>query len=83
MHRGYEDDNTAVGWFLFVVFLAVILSLGYWISSYKCRARWEESGTRSRFQIFAGCQVQTAAGKWIPDDRIRDLNPLPVYPSHP
>lgn len=55
-------------------FVGGLLVLGWWLSSYRCHARWEGSGMESEFRLFAGCLVKTNAG-WIPDDRIREVQP--------
>lgn len=67
-----KDD--LIGWSVVVVFLVTLILSGWWLSSYRCHARWERSGMASEFRVFVGCLVKTDAG-WIPDDRIREVQP--------
>ena len=58
------------------VLLALVVLIGWPINAYQCRVRWEGSGLESRYQFMAGgCFVKTAAGRWIPSDRVREVNP--------
>ena len=71
-----------------IVVLAVLIALVVLIGwPIQCRVRWEGSGLESRYQFMAGgCFVKTAAGRWIPSDRVREVNPndatvaVPVAP---
>lgn len=56
--------------------IAALILIGWPINAYQCRVRWEGSGLESRYQFLAGgCFVKTAAGRWIPSDRVREVNP--------
>jgi hypothetical protein len=44
-----------------------------WVHSVKCETRWADSGMESKFSAFTGCRIQIEPGKWIPDDRYREL----------
>lgn len=57
--------------------LAIFIVLITWpINAYQCRVRWEGSGLQSYYEFLGGgCFVQTAAGRWIPADRVREVNP--------
>lgn len=68
------DLDDVVPLVLACVLLAVIGSMAWVISAYRCEARWERSGMHSEFRLFSGCLVQTEHG-WIPDDRFREVSP--------
>lgn len=57
-------------------FLIILVGVAVGISAHQCRVRWEGSGLQSRYEFLGGgCLVQTAAGRWIPADRVREVNP--------
>lgn len=64
--------------FILEIFLILILAVGglagmLWLDAVKCRAQWGQSGMQVEWQLFAGCLVQTADGRWIPAASYREL----------
>lgn len=59
-------------WFYVAAGVIVALVL-YFIGLAGCHARWADSGMRVRYSFMAGCRVQQADGRWIPEDRVREL----------
>lgn len=50
----------------------VIGSIAYTINYVSCIERWD--GTfKTDFGIFQGCRIEIAPGKWIPEDRYREV----------
>lgn len=65
-----KDDYTTFIAFaiLFVVIGSIALALGYM----SCNSRW--AGTfKTDFGVFQGCRIEVAPGKWIPEDRYREV----------
>jgi hypothetical protein len=54
---------------------AIIALVGFFpsIAQYPCKKRWEESGMAAKFSWGAGCQLEVSKGKWIPEDRYREI----------
>lgn len=74
--RGTSGIELLASLFVLAVVIVLIALIGWPINAYQCRVRWEGSGLESRYQFLAGgCFVKTAAGRWIPSDRVREVNP--------
>lgn len=71
---GYFTLHELLAW-------GVILAIGVliWIvvASWTCAQRWKASGLSTTWGIGQGCLVQTPGGRWIPDDRVRDVDLAP------
>lgn len=69
--RGYSDG----GEFLFSLIALVVLSIAAAIySSWSCSSRWNQSGLSTSWGPIQGCLVQTPSGRWVPDDRVREVD---------
>lgn len=77
-HR--EEQVIEIG--LWVLVIAVTIGIGLWLSSYKCEARWSQSMRPTSWGPLQGCLVETEPHVWIPEDRVRELNP-PTRPAEP
>lgn len=67
-----------------VVYMAVAFAVYCVVGSWQCSARWEHSGLRSTWAPVQGCLVQVGPNRWLPDDRVREIDiPRPdAKPSH-
>lgn len=83
LNRGSAGIELAASLITLVLGAAIIVLVTWPIAAYHCRVSWEGSGMQSRYQFLGGCFVQTAAGRWIPSDRVREVNPndAPVAPT--
>jgi prepilin-type N-terminal cleavage/methylation domain-containing protein len=64
--------------FTVVEFMIVLAIIGIIFATvltvpYQCRARWERSGMAAEWGFFTGCQVEVEPGRWIPSDRVREI----------
>jgi hypothetical protein len=58
-----------------ILFMAVaILVASYGISKASCEASWRESGMRTKYGWPEGCLVEAKPGKWIPEERYREID---------
>ena len=74
--HGTSGIELLVSLIALLLFFALVVLISWPINAYQCRVRWEGSGLQSRYQFLGGgCFVQTAAGRWIPSDRVREVNP--------
>ena len=55
------------------------VSVILWVifASLSCSSRWADSGLKSSWGPVKGCLVKTPAGRWIPDDRVREVDLVP------
>lgn len=44
----------------------------------ECTAKWGQSGLRTSFGPIQGCLVETQPGRWLPEDRVRDIDLTPA-----
>lgn len=68
------QDNRGVELSISVGGIVVVMLALWCVFAYQCHVRWGASNLESRYTIFGGCLVLTKNG-WIPDDRIRELQP--------
>lgn len=40
----------------------------------SCGSRWEYSGLKTSWGPIKGCLVQMPDGRWLPDDRVREID---------
>lgn len=74
--RGSSGVELIASLIALVISTALVVLISWPFSAYQCRVRWEGSGLQSRYQFMGGgCFVQTAAGRWIPADSVREVNP--------
>ena len=53
--------------------MGVVLGLAFWANSISCASQWQDSGMKSRFELFAGCMIQLPTGEWIPASAYREI----------
>lgn len=63
-------------WYCIAV-IAVMLIGALVFSSYRCSSRWAMSGLSTSWGPMQGCLVKMPDGRWIPDDRVRDIDIAP------
>lgn len=71
MKRTQRGDAEIV---LTLIFALVSLIVWFIASSWSCSSRWADSGLQSSWGPIKGCLVKTASGRWVPDDRVRDVD---------
>lgn len=59
---------------LLLLVLAFILSLPFLADWWKCSSRWSTSGVQSSYGPIQGCLVEVKPGRWVPDDRVREVD---------
>lgn len=60
----------------FITSCAVIFLL-LALRAFGCTSRWADSGLQSKWGPIQGCLVKMPDGRWIPDDRVRDIDITP------
>ena len=70
MNKQRGDFEIVAGLVLFLI--GIIL----WVifSSWSCGARWKHSGVNTSWGPIQGCLVKMPSGRWVPDDRVRDID---------
>lgn len=69
--RGVSDEGAML--VLGLVALLIIFGVFFALAALSCKARWEGSGLQSSWGPVKGCLVRLPDGRWIPDDRVRDI----------
>lgn len=59
-----------------VALVIVAVVYGIW-SSASCSAQWEKSGLTSDWGPIKGCTVHLRDGRWLPADRVREIDITP------
>ena len=62
---------------------AIGLVLWMVFSAWSCGSRWGKSDMRTSWGPVQGCLVQTPSGRWVPDDRVRDVDLEPRQTQAP
>ena len=44
------------------------------IAAWSCSSRWAQSGVSTSWGPIQGCLVRMPSGRWVPDDRVRDID---------
>lgn len=57
-----------------LVVLAVLLAVWLIASYWSCTSRWSASGMPTSWGPVQGCLVRTPAGRWVPEDRVSDID---------
>lgn len=65
-------DNVAFVSVLVFVVLGMLTIL-WWANSFRCHAKWDQSGMNVEYALFSGCRVQQSDGRWIPAENYRSL----------
>ena len=60
--------------FLYLIFWVVTFCAYMLFASWSCSSRWADSGLKSSWGPVKGCLVKTSSGRWVPDDRVRDVD---------
>jgi hypothetical protein len=70
-----DDDQRSAGIQAIVglLMLAIVLLLAWAYESWSCGRQWKRSGMKTSWGPVQGCLVETSAGRWIPEDRVRAL----------
>lgn len=75
--RGYAEPV-----FVFIsVVCAVLIGGALWLSSASCSAAWSKSGMATSWGPIQGCLVQTPSGRWVPAERVREIDLEPRKPA--
>lgn len=66
-------DFTIIEVLIVICIIGILLSIPI-MGPIKCRAKWEGSGMRSDWGFLKGCQVEVEKGRWLPEDRLREID---------
>lgn len=67
-----QRGNLEIASSLIVLLIAGVIT--YFFLAYRCGERWLDSGMNSKFGFSTGCMIQVKDGKWIPEDRYREID---------
>lgn len=68
-----QKGNFEVMFGLFIVLIFIVMGgIAIAINYVSCSARWADT-FKTDFGIFQGCRIEVAPGKWIPEDRYREV----------
>ncbi len=74
MHRWWNRHGDLVMAFAILgVIVAVLGALYAGVEMAGCSMRWSGSGYGYRYRPIAGCQVEVARGKWMPERAVRSV----------
>lgn len=59
------------------IIVAFIWAIFIGLPAYGCHSKWRDSGLDSQYGFFAGCRVQTPDGRWLPAERVREIEITP------
>lgn len=66
-----SDAAEAVGGLIAIVIIVLVSMI--W-SPIACHAKWDDAGYRDvKWRPISGCKVQTDDGRWLPTDRVREI----------
>lgn len=75
MYKSKQRGNAEL---LVTIFLAVLFGLIAWATAaISCSYKWEDSGLASSYGIFSGCRVKMPDGRWLPAERVREIEITP------
>jgi hypothetical protein len=66
-----RGDIAIVLTFVLVIFIVLISGC---LSQASCQSRWHGSGLQSTWGPIQGCKVKLADGRWLPEDRVREID---------
>lgn len=69
--RGYTD--LIVNLILLGIVAAVIVG-ALFAKPFACHAKWSRSGMQSSWGPLQGCVVRMPDGRWIPEERVREID---------
>jgi hypothetical protein len=57
------------------LFLLLVVGVGWLIfAPWSCHSKWGGSNLNVSWGPMKGCTVQMPSGRWMPEDRIRDID---------
>lgn len=57
-----------------IIMAAIALVIWAVLASWGCSSRWAKSDMQTSWGPVQGCLVKTPGGRWVPDDRVRDVD---------
>lgn len=73
--KRFQKGNTTMGEiFVWCTIIFLCVCVTSCVNSYGCSEKWKESGFKSKYNLFAGCQIETKPGRWIPEERYREID---------
>jgi hypothetical protein len=60
-----------------VILFAIFVVIAIAFSSWSCSSKWALSGMKTSYGPIQGCLVQTPNGRWMPEERIREVDLTP------
>lgn len=69
--KGSSGEYAAIA--VAAVALLVIFCAAWAISAAQCGSKWEGSGLKSDYGLIAGCRVKLPDGRWLPEERVREI----------
>lgn len=55
--------------------LIVLVVVGtFWWSAAACSSKWDRSGMQSSWGPIQGCVVKLPDGRWLPEERVREID---------
>lgn len=70
----FMDDHPLLAIILLMFFCAfILLGIGMKLDQVGCQSRREKSGFDVSWGVMQGCLIRLANGKWIPEDRYREI----------
>lgn len=62
---------------MYLVIAGIAVIVGWTFQSWSCSSKWEFSGMKTSYGPIKGCLVQTPNGRWMPEERIREVDLTP------
>ena len=59
---------------MITVAILLIVAVSFFAPYYQCGAKWGRSGMASEWGFIQGCMVEVEPGRWIPDERVREID---------
>lgn len=71
MIRQHGEGSFLIMLVIFFLMLGVVSC----VDRATCHASWAKSGFATSWGPFQGCLVQLPDGRWIPENRVREIDP--------
>lgn len=75
--RGGAGVDLLLGLVAIAFVFAVAVCVDWVAGSVSCGSRWGDSGLRSKYSPLSGCLVRLSDGRWLPEDRVREIDVKP------